>query len=131
MIRGKAMHVMLLGKLPPTQGGVSRTTWLAANDIAAAGHTVTALSNGTAMERGFRQMMTGTDEAQFTKRRASGLHCQMIEAVRPHAYIPWAPPYLSQLIGLGLEEAATHSPDAIVGCTLNLTALPPLYWERC
>jgi Glycosyl transferase 4-like len=76
---------------------------------------VTALSNGTAMERGFRQMMTANDEVQLTDRLSSGFRCQMIEAVRSQVYIPWAPPYLSQLLGLGLEEAATQSPDIIIG----------------
>ena len=55
------MRVLLFGKVPPIQGGVSRATWTAVNDIAAAGHEVTVISNGSALEPGFRQMLIGGD----------------------------------------------------------------------
>lgn len=109
------MHVLLLGKIPPIQGGVSRMTWLASNDIAESGHTVTILSNGAIMERGFRQMMTSADQDKLSEHLEKNPRCRMIEAIEPLAYIPWAPPYVSQLVGLGLNECDIQMPDAIIG----------------
>ena len=112
------MHVLLLGKLPPIQGGVARATWLACQDIANAGHSIDVLTNADAMPIGFRQMFLPGDEnrLQDVNRR---LNLKNVQKVPQQSYIPWAPPYFSQPMSESLEVVDQKRPDAIVGWYLE------------
>ncbi|MBO6756341.1 MAG: hypothetical protein JJ902_08450 [Roseibium sp.] len=112
------MHVLLLGKVPPIQGGVARETWLACRDIAAAGHSLDVLTNANAMPIGFRQMFLPRDDVSLVSGEES-MHLQNIDEVPPQSYIPWAPPYFSQLMSYCLESVEKNRPDVIVGWYLE------------
>lgn len=112
------MHVLLLGKLPPIQGGVARQTWLASQDIAEAGHSISVLSNATAMPFGFKQMFLPGDDARL-QAGSDRMYLNMLEGVPPQSYIPWAPPYFSQFMSLCMAQVEERRPDVIVGWYLE------------
>jgi len=112
------MHVLLLGKVPPIQGGVARQTWLACQDIAAAGHSVCVLSNAATMPFGFKQMFLPGDDVRLqTGPERMELH--MLKGVPSQSYIPWAPPYFSQFMSQCLKRIEERRPDVIVGWYLE------------
>lgn len=113
-LRRFQMHVLLFGKIPPIQGGVSRSTWLAACDFLAAGHSIDVISNAEAMEYGFRQMtIEADDETEGFQQRGGAIH--NVESVPNQSYIPWAPPFLTQMLGAGFESIKRRGPDIIIG----------------
>ena len=112
------MHVLLFGKIPPIQGGVSRSTWLAACDFLNAGHSIDVISNAEAMEYGFRQMTMEADREIEGFRRRGGT-IQNVGSVPTQSYIPWAPPFLSQMLGAGFESIKRAAPDIIIGWYLE------------
>ncbi|MBD9450275.1 hypothetical protein IB244_01595 [Rhizobium sp. RHZ02] len=108
------MHVLLLGKIPPIQGGVSRSTWLAACDFLDAGHSIDVISNADAMEYGFRQMtMEADDEIERFQQRGGTIHS--VERIPTQSYVPWAPPFLTQMLGAGIESIKRAVPNLIIG----------------
>ncbi len=112
------MRVLLLGKIPPIQGGVSRSTWLAACDFLDAGHSIEVISNADAMDYGFRQMTTASDkELEVFRKRGGVIH--NLESVPPYSYIPWSSPFLSQMLGAGIASIRRAAPDVIVGWYLE------------
>lgn len=112
------MRVLLFGKIPPIQGGVSRSTWLAACDFLVAGHSIDVISNAEAMEYGFRQMTMEADrEIEGFRQRGGTIH--NVESVPIQSYIPWAPPFLSQMLGAGLDSIKRAPPDIIIGWYLE------------
>ena len=60
-------------------------------------------------------MLIGGDEARLSSDLSGRLTLRRTETIDPYAYIPWAPPYLSQLLGRGLEECNRATPDVLVG----------------
>ncbi|MQB07140.1 hypothetical protein DXT91_23940 [Agrobacterium tumefaciens] len=112
------MHVLLFGKIPPIQGGVSRSTWLAACDFLDTGHSIEIISNAEAIDYGFRQMTMEADgELEAFRQRGGTIH--NIENILAQSYIPWAPPFLSQMLGAGFESIRRASPDVIIGWYLE------------
>ena len=107
------MNILLFGKIPPIQGGVSRATWRAAVDLAKAGHEVDVISNADAMPPGFRQILNEEDRARYDS--VPTLHVYMTQAVSPFAYIPWTDPFLSQMIGVARRVVAERRPDVVIG----------------
>ncbi|TCU15962.1 glycosyltransferase [Rhizobium sullae] len=112
------MHVLLLGKIPPIQGGVSRSTWFAASDFLESGHSIDVISNANEMGYGFRQMLLSDDKVLdvFSQKGGNVHNCENIPA---HSYIPWAPPFVSQLLGSGLASIGRTKPDVIIGWYLE------------
>ncbi|TCU32843.1 hypothetical protein [Rhizobium azibense] len=113
------MHILMFGKMPPIQGGVSKATWVAATDLVTAGHTVTFISNANSMGYGFRQMASASGIEATIARFAGKLEIRQVEAVPGLSYIPWAPPYLSQLLGNALAAAKSRTPDLVIGWYLE------------
>ncbi len=107
------MNVLMFGKVPPIQGGVSKATWQAAIDLAEVGHNVDVVSNAEAMPPGFRQMMGKVDRARMSEHPS--LRCHMTQKVESFSYIPWSEPFVSQLLGVGLRVSSERAPDVIIG----------------
>ncbi|WP_192178700.1 hypothetical protein [Mesorhizobium amorphae] len=113
------MHILMFGKMPPIQGGVSKATWVAATDLVTAGHTVTFISNANSMGYGFRQMGSASRIEATVAGFAGKLEIRQLEAVPRLSYIPWAPPYLSQLLGNAIAAAKSRTPDLVIGWYLE------------
>ncbi|WEJ08534.1 glycosyltransferase [Sinorhizobium prairiense] len=113
------MHILMFGKMPPIQGGVSKATWVAATDLVTAGHTVTFISNSNSMGYGFRQMASASSIEAKVARFAGKLVIRQVKTVPRLSYIPWASPYLSQLLGNAIAAAKSRAPDLVIGWYLE------------
>jgi glycosyltransferase involved in cell wall biosynthesis len=116
MTRASQRRILLIGKYPPIQGGVSAQTYRSARELAERGWAVHVVTNANEVEGGFRVHLIGEDQNRLELRGESGsvtVHATV--KLRHEAYIPWAPPYASQLFGLGATQLEAHHFDLIVG----------------
>jgi glycosyltransferase involved in cell wall biosynthesis len=114
------LRILLAGKYPPTEGGVSGATFRAAHDLATAGHHVEVVTNCNEVEVGFREFLWGADESRLQLKTAAG-SVSVLET-RPlalHSYVPWTNPYVSKVAGRALAATRVHEYDAIVGVYLE------------
>lgn len=110
------MRVLLLGKYPPIEGGVSGATFRAAGELAARGHEVHVITNANEVEIGFREFLWGNDSDRLQGTRGTGsvqVHCTT--AMDGVSFIPWAEPYSSKLIGRALSVGKRTACDVVVG----------------
>jgi glycosyltransferase involved in cell wall biosynthesis len=115
-----APRVCLVGKYPPIQGGISGQTYVAAQLLASRGHRVDVVTNAREVEPGFRQLVLPADERRLAAPAPPGaVRVHATQELPEGAYVPWANPYLSKLLGLTLAAAEEASSDALVGWYLE------------
>lgn len=107
------MRVLCFGKYPPIQGGISRTIYWAVKEAADAGHTIDVVTNAEEAEYGYRLYLFAEDRDALVPSPRVRIH--NTQEIPNECYIPWANPYLSKLLGLGLDVALCDRPDLIVG----------------
>jgi glycosyltransferase involved in cell wall biosynthesis len=111
-----ALRILLIGKFPPIQGGVSTQTFWTAHELAELGHVVHVVTNSGSVELGFRQLLFGADQDNLTQNHETGaVHIHTASPIRPLTYIPWSPPYVSQLFGLAADLIAKYDFDVVLG----------------
>ncbi|WP_199913210.1 hypothetical protein, partial [Xanthomonas fragariae] len=99
-------HIMIFGKYPPIQGGVSRSVYWLAQDLVRSGHAVTVITNAEGVESNFRQWLEYDDAVALSSARAGyEVNVVNVEVLRGLA-IPGDAPFLSQLVGAGLRETS-------------------------
>jgi hypothetical protein len=95
---------------------VSAATYWACRDLAAEGHDVHVVTNAARVENSYRQVLSEEDIARLQATGPSGsVVVHNIAPIKPFAYIPWAPPFLSQLVGLGFELVGKLEFQIVVG----------------
>jgi hypothetical protein len=102
--------VAIVGKFPPIQGGVSASTYWTAIALTEAGYDVHVITNSHQCEPEFTQYFLESDTEKFIERTTSScLTVHQISTLPEGQYIPWARPYLSQLLGqlVGLTQQFT------------------------
>lgn len=109
------MRILLIGKLPPIEGGVSAQTFWLARSLARQGHEVNAVTNALEVEPTLRQFHEDPDAEWLTVNHPGRLRVYYTERVTRDSYIPFAAPYLNQLFGLSLEVIERHGCDVIIG----------------
>ena len=108
------MRILIIGKYPPIQGGVSADNYWTAQLLAEMGHEVHVLTNADEVESDYRIAMNENDERKlrgFSKPNSVTLYRTEIDA--RHVFIPQTNPSVSKLLSLGLEIIATNRPDFI------------------
>jgi hypothetical protein len=108
------MRILIVGKMPPIQGGVSASTFWTARDLVTRGHTVHLVSNADEVEPGFRQLLLEDDHA-FMKSVGAGLHVHMTTSTDGHSHTPWSNPYSSKLFGLSTRTIEEFGCDLVFG----------------
>lgn len=106
------MRILLLGKFPPIQGGVSAQTYTTALELARQGHIVDVVTNSSEVELSCRQLLT-KDDQQYLK--VEGMVVHYTEPLLDFSYIPWANPYSSKLFGICASLLSEYQFDLIVG----------------
>ncbi len=112
-------HIMIFGKYPPIQGGVSRSVYWLAQDLVRSGYAVTVITNADGVESNFKQWLE-YDDTVALKSAWLGYEVNVVNVddLRGLA-IPGDAPFLSQLVGAGLREASVAKPDLIIGWYLE------------
>lgn len=108
------MHLMVVGKYPPIQGGVAAATYQTVQTMLSRGHRVTVLTNSADVDLWYRCLLPSADE------KLLGLLDRQFRLICPpplpvHSYVPWSRPFVSMLYGAGLEAIALDRPDGILG----------------
>lgn len=104
------VKVLVIGKYPPLQGGVSAACYHAALEAASLGHDVQIVTNA--------QLAASTNRCGVLPENDTDsptVRVHYIRPVRERTFIPWSQPHCSLLAGLGLRVAEKTKPDLIVG----------------
>lgn len=110
------MHIVIIGKYPPIQGGVSSTTYWTAQELAKNGHNVHIVTNANEVEQGLRCFFWGGDTNQLCCRYDIGsVDVHTTTGLRRHSYIPWTDPFGSKLFGLGISIIEKYGCDLLIG----------------
>jgi glycosyltransferase involved in cell wall biosynthesis len=110
------MNILLLGKVPPIQGGVSAQTYHTVVELALRGHSVDVVTNAEEVEANHRVYLFDHDRERLTLDAPPGrLNIHATEPLLHRSYIPWAAPYATALFGLALSVARERQPDVVVG----------------
>lgn len=113
-------RILLIGKFPPIQGGVSAQTYSTALALARNGWTVDVVTNSACVEGTFRQHLFDDDVDHLTLATGTGaVFVHQAIQLRDAAYIPWAPPYSDQLFGAGARLLTEAEYALIVGWYLQ------------
>lgn len=113
-------RILLIGKFPPIQGGVSAQTHTTAFALARNGWIVDVVTNSGCVEGTFRQHLFDDDVDHLT--RGVGVGAVLVHQavqLRNDAYVPWAPPYSDQLFGVGARLLKEAEYARIVGWYLQ------------
>lgn len=109
------MKVLIIGKAPPIQGGVSWHTQCTALELARRGHEVHLLTNADEVEPGFRQLYLRGDADRAAGLDQPSFQRHDLSPLTSFGHVPESPAYGSRLLGKALALARALRPDFIVG----------------
>jgi len=110
------VKILILGKYPPIEGGVSAYTFWLARALANQGHTVRVATNANEVEPTFAQLLYGGDAARLENDSVSGrLRVYHTSPLAASSFIPFAQPYVTKLFGLSLSIVEQNQFDVIFG----------------
>ncbi len=108
------MRILMIGKYPPIQGGVSADTYWTAQVFAELGHHVTVLTNADEVEPAYRITLNEEDMPLLCGYRLqNAITVVSTHADRRHVYVPANNPTISKLVGIGLRLIEEVKPDVI------------------
>ncbi|MBV8534090.1 MAG: glycosyltransferase, partial [Alphaproteobacteria bacterium] len=115
------MNILMFGKYPPIQGGVSAQTYWLARRLAQSGHHVTVVTNAREVETNFKMFMRPEDWARAEASPEPGsLRVSWTDpGDASERHIPRHKPFFTKLVSLGLEAAATQSFDVVFSSYLE------------
>lgn len=108
------MKILVLGKYPPIQGGVSIATYWTVQFLAAVGHEITVVTNAQEVEDSSRVELDADDREKllgFWKPRSVRVVSTITSA--QESFIPQYNPMSHKLLSLGLTEVERERPDFI------------------
>src|SRR5438445_7138419 len=109
---GSKMRVVIFGKCPPLEGGVSSRTFRFVRGLAALGHKVTYITNARAAGASF-QAALDEEDARYLADALEGVELIEIGKAEGMLHIPYSPAFETRLIGAGV--AAVKQADLVVG----------------
>lgn len=111
------MKILVIGKYPPIQGGVSASTYWTCRSLAQEGYEVHVVTNANQVESQFRMYMRDCDkymmEPDFIQEGGGQVRLHTTSRVEERTYIPWASPFATQLMGLGSKVVEQYGCDLI------------------
>lgn len=113
------MKILILGKYPPIEGGVSTNTYWLARGLAERGHDVHVVTNGDEVEDMFRLSLEADDwpwyEPRFD-RSGGGVRVYNPDSFsrRAMGHIPEANPFVSKLAALATDIVRRHRCEVIL-----------------
>ncbi|MEK7537210.1 MAG: glycosyltransferase [Patescibacteria group bacterium] len=111
------MKLVLIGKWPPIEGGVSVLNYWTCRILAEAGHEVHVVTNAQEVEPQYRMWLRDEDremlEPDFARSGGGRVFVHNTQKADRVSYIPWANPYVTKLTGKALSVARSHGCDLI------------------
>ena len=114
------MRVLIIGKYPPLQGGVSAQTYWTARALANRGYDVDVITNATEAPQGLRAILDGDAEQWCSGSVGHGrVRVHLTEGLARNSYLPWSNPFASKLFGRALDVIGPDGCDGILGWYLE------------
>lgn len=109
------MKILVVGKFPPIEGGVSAHTYRLAHALAARGHQVHVVTTAKEVEAPFRMLMRDEDWARCEADYGAGfVRIYWTEPPdRSQLHIPMASPVVTKLTSLGINAVRKHGADVV------------------
>lgn len=109
------MKILLIGKYPPIQGGVSAQTYLYARQLAEEGHDIFVVTNAREVETGYRMFMREEDWRRSEEQIGSGtLRVYWTDPPdRSQRHIPFHKAFFTKLFSLAASVAEEHEIDVV------------------
>lgn len=111
------MKVLVIGKYPPIEGGVSSSTYWFCRCLAESGNQVYVVSNAREVEASFKIHLEDNDsnmlEPDFLNKSGGFVKVHFTTPLKMGSYIPWAQPYVSKLAGLAIEIGELNKCEVI------------------
>jgi glycosyltransferase involved in cell wall biosynthesis len=109
------VKLLVLGKFPPIEGGVSAQTFWLCRELAAQGHAVDVVTNAGEVDPTLAQLQYGDDSDWLLAGGSEGtLRVHHTTPVQPGSFIPFSQPYVSKLFGLALLALDRHACDVVL-----------------
>ena len=108
------MRILQISKYPPIEGGTSVACYWLAQSLAELGHEITVLTNADEVEDEYR-INFAQDDIPLLRgyRKRNCLNLISTQRDASHNFIPQTNPYLSKLLGLGLNFIKNNKVDLI------------------
>jgi hypothetical protein len=114
------MRILIFGKYPPLQGGVSSQVYCTAFALAESGHEVHVVTNSVVSSGPFTEYLVTDDHSRIEGKVADGsVHVYRPEPLRVGSYTPGPDPMQSQLFGIGSAIAQDVDVDCVIGWYLE------------
>ena len=110
------MKVLIVGKFPPIQGGVSAQTHRFAHVLARRGHSILVVTNAREVEAPFRMWMREEDWSRCEASPGEGYVRVLWTSPtdRQQFHIPMASPFVTKLASLGLDAVQRYGADVVL-----------------
>jgi glycosyltransferase involved in cell wall biosynthesis len=110
------MHIVIIGKFPPIQGGVSTQTYWTAQELAKSGHDVHVVTNANEVEPGLRNFFWENDSSTLAHDYGIGsVYFHATADLHAQSFVPWANPFGSKLFGLAISIIEKYGCDLLIG----------------
>jgi len=106
------MRVLIIGKYPPIEGGVSARTYWLAHALAERDIEVSVVTNAGCVEESYRETLNLSNPATQEKYSHPNLKIFSLEGKSPR-HIPYSETYVSRLVNLALGAIEVRRPDII------------------
>lgn len=106
------MRILIIGKYPPIEGGVSSRTYWLAHALAKRGVEVTVLTNAFRVEESYREKLDLSDEETQKRFEGPNINVRSLNTPPPR-HIPYSEAYVSCLVSAGLEIIGEKKYDLI------------------
>ena len=108
------MKILVIGKYPPIQGGVSIDTFWTTQTFAEMGHDVSVLTSADEVEEEYRVELNEENRkllSGFRKLNSIRVYSTCVDS--NHKYVPQGNPIVSKLVSAGLDIIEESKPDFI------------------
>ena len=107
------MRVLIVGKYPPIEGGVSSHTYWLARGLGEAGHKVAVVTNAPRVEEEYRAHIVASCEHEGHSELIPKNVALFSLKKPPPMHIPYSESYVTRLTNLGLRAVEEHGADVI------------------
>lgn len=106
------MRILIVGKYPPIEGGVSSHTYWLARGLGEAGHEVSVVTNADRVEDMYRARIDMSDHETQHEYQPKGVKVFSLQH-EPPMHIPFSEGYVTRLTNMGLRVIAERGADVI------------------